>query len=215
MHTRHLSLRRPRKLVVGAVLLALIAFAVFTVFQLTSGSSGGRDNSAQVAAGSTASPSVAESGSTPSEPAPNETESTGPEPSATVPATPETEEPPAGPPQEEDAAPSPSESSGVSGKQGVTPIVSFAGWHAADGRVEVSGFVSSVLETSGSCTVRLSREGITVTVERKASASATTTDCGNFVIARDKLASGVWKAILIYESPDYYGESAPATVVVP
>jgi hypothetical protein len=75
--------------------------------------------------------------------------------------------------------------------------------------------MSPGVESGGSCTLVLSRGGRIVTVTTKAQPDATTTNCGNLVVGRNKLEAGSWSAVLRYSSPTARGVSEPATVEVP
>jgi hypothetical protein len=97
----------------------------------------------------------------------------------------------------------------------VNVMITQAGWGPSGTAVEVSGFVSGVVEDGGTCRVTLTHDGETVTAVKDALADATTTACGVLEVGDVEMASGWWQAVLSYESATSAGESAPADVLVP
>lgn len=74
------------------------------------------------------------------------------------------------------------------------------------GSVLASGFVPGV-ETGGTCTLTLSRDGEVRTIEAEAEADATTTVCGGLTMATTGLERGEWSVTLSYSSPTQAGVS--------
>ena len=97
----------------------------------------------------------------------------------------------------------------------VQPMITQAGWAASGTAVEVSGFVSGVVEDGGTCRVVLTHGDETVTAERTAIADATTTACGVIEVGNAGMTSGWWQAVLSYESATSSGASTPVDVLVP
>jgi hypothetical protein len=96
----------------------------------------------------------------------------------------------------------------------VQVVLGYAGWEPG-GNVEVGGFVASVVEVGGTCTVTLTRDGRQVEATRPAEPDATTTNCGLLVVPDDQLTPGDWQATLSYRSTTSYGTSQPTLVTVP
>lgn len=78
----------------------------------------------------------------------------------------------------------------------------------------VAAGYAAVVETGGSCTLELSREGQRFVIEQSAEVDATTTPCGALVMAVESLEPGEWEAVLRYESATSYGVSAQTLVAV-
>jgi len=94
-------------------------------------------------------------------------------------------------------------------------LITFAGWQASAGVVEVGGFVDQVVESDGSCTATLTNGQRTVSASRPATPDATTTSCGWLSVPGHDLAPGTWTAVLSYASRTSTGASAEVEVVVP
>jgi hypothetical protein len=93
-------------------------------------------------------------------------------------------------------------------------IITNAGW-TTDERVEVTGFVTGLVENGGSCKVTLTRAGSVERAEHAATPDATTTECGAIDVGGPDLDPGLWQAVLSYKSPTSSLVSAPSTVQVP
>lgn len=93
-------------------------------------------------------------------------------------------------------------------------VVTYSGWNATSGAVEVGAYVP-VLESGGTCTLVLTQGTTVVEVARDAAPDASTTACGALAVERAALAPGSWQAVVRYLSPSSAGESAPVTVEVP
>ena len=94
-------------------------------------------------------------------------------------------------------------------------VLSFVGWDEDTASVQVSGYVTPVVEDGGTCTVDLTRGDVTVEAGGPTLADATTTVCGGLTVPGDQLSPGTWEAVLRYESPRTAGASEPLTVEVP
>ena len=99
--------------------------------------------------------------------------------------------------------------------QSTEVVLSFLGWNTKDSAVEAGGYLSPVVETGGTCTLALTKDGQTVTATSPAQADASTTSCGNLAVPRAKLRPGSWTAVLRYASKTTTGSSDPSPVVVP
>ena len=99
-------------------------------------------------------------------------------------------------------------------KRKVDVVVTYADWSAADRVVEAGAYVT-VVEEPGTCTLKLTSGGRSATSSIPALTDASTMSCGGLTVPRDKLASGTWTAVVLYESATSAGTSAPSEVVVP
>ena len=91
----------------------------------------------------------------------------------------------------------------------------YAGWDPGAAEVVAGGFVSEVVETGGTCTLTLTRDGVTTSGTSDASPDAVTTSCGEVRAGGPELVPGSWDAVLSYESAESAGASAVFSVVVP
>ncbi|MCW2576467.1 MAG: uncharacterized protein JWR28_3133 [Modestobacter sp.] len=96
----------------------------------------------------------------------------------------------------------------------VDVVVTYAGWDAETDVVEVSGFVSGVVEDGGTCRLTAEGDGPTVSAESTGIADASTTSCGSVVLPGGGLGAGTWQVVLSYESATSTGSSSPTTVEV-
>lgn len=87
-------------------------------------------------------------------------------------------------------------------------------WAQKHGDMTVNGFVQEVVEDGGTCTLTLTKDGITRSESRPAKANATNTTCGENDIPVSQLSPGTWQAVLSYSSTKYVGQSAPLSVEV-
>ena len=121
----------------------------------------------------------------------------------------------AGSPSATVTAPAPASSATTTAeKRKVDVVVTYADWSAADKVVE-AGAYATVVEKPGTCTLKLTSGGRSVTDSIPALTDASTMSCGGLTVPRDKLASGRWTAVVLYESATSAGTSAPVEVVVP
>jgi len=93
-------------------------------------------------------------------------------------------------------------------------LITWSGWDDALGGVEVGGY-ADLVESGGTCTLTLTKGGVTASASRPASADVSTTSCGALSVPGSELSSGTWEAVLTYESPGAAGTSAPVEVEVP
>ncbi len=184
---------------------ALATVTLAAVCVLPACSSGDTDEAAAAAPPSSPSPPAGS-------PAPEET----PAPVTGSPSVPEeTAEPPEEPAPEEDEA----EEEPVatdSPRPGTADVVlSSAYWDPAEAALLAAGYVGSLVEEGGTCTLEVSREGSVVRATAEGLADATTTVCGGLALPGDELGPGTWSVVLRYESGGASGESAPLEVEVP
>lgn len=99
-------------------------------------------------------------------------------------------------------------------KKPVVPIISTWVQNSQNKNIEVNGFVSTVVEEGGNCTLILEKQDNKVSVDKKARADAQTTTCGLIVVARSSLSLGEWNATLIYSSPFSEGTSETVKIEV-
>ncbi|MGY1813429.1 hypothetical protein [Blastococcus sp. SYSU D00820] len=97
----------------------------------------------------------------------------------------------------------------------VSVLMSYSGWDAPASAVVAGGFVPDLLESDGTCTLTLTRDGVVLSGGSEATPDASTTSCGEVRVSGAELTSGPWQATLSYASPRSAGESQPFTVVVP
>ena len=94
-------------------------------------------------------------------------------------------------------------------------VLARAGFDTEAGAVRGSGYVSPVVESGGTCTLELSRDGRTVAVSGPAEPDATTTVCGDLVVPAAEVGPGEWRAVLRYRSSGTSGASESLVVEVP
>lgn len=81
--------------------------------------------------------------------------------------------------------------------------------------VSVNGYAEGIIESNGTCKLTLTdSSGKTVSSSRAAEQNATNTTCGESQIARSKLHSGTWQAVLSYSSSKSAGTSEPVAIEV-
>jgi hypothetical protein len=97
----------------------------------------------------------------------------------------------------------------------VDVVATWSGWVDDPAGVEVSGFVSGVVESGGTCRLTLTHAGSTVTAEQPGEPDASTTVCPTLQVPAAQLTTGSWQAVLTYSSPTSSGTSAASTVEVP
>lgn len=93
--------------------------------------------------------------------------------------------------------------------------ITYAAWDATAGGVAVDGFVHSVVEETGTCTLTLTKDGVTATTSVPGARSASTTSCGGAIVPGSDLTPGTWTAVLTYESPTSTASAEPVEVTVP
>jgi hypothetical protein len=97
----------------------------------------------------------------------------------------------------------------------VTVVVTQAGWTTEGTSVEVAGFVGGVIEDGGTCRVTLTRGGESLTAEAVGVADHSTTICPGVELGDPDMTTGLWRAVLSYESATATGKSEPVEVLVP
>lgn len=97
----------------------------------------------------------------------------------------------------------------------VNPVISAWGQPAGHGTdLLINGYVPSIIETDGQCTVTLEKDEVNVSVSKASLVNAQNTSCGQLKIAYSSLSPGVWKATLTYKSMSSEGTSAPVDIEV-
>lgn len=115
----------------------------------------------------------------------------------------------------------PSETSTVTPSASTSPsratvdvAMTYYGFNAVDGAVEVGGY-ANVVEADGVCTLTLTKGSSTVSKQASATPDASSTSCGEMSVAQNEISSGTWTATVSYQSSTSEGVSAPATIEVP
>ncbi len=185
---------------------ALATVTLAAVCALPACSSGDTDEAAAAAPPPSPSPSAGS-------PAPEETPTAG---TGSPSAPEETAEPTEEPAPEEDAEEEEEPEATDPPRPGSADVVlSSAYWDPAEAALLADGYVGSVVEEGGTCTLEVSREGSFVRATAEGLADATTTVCGGLALPGDELGPGTWSVVLRYESDGASGESAPLEVEVP
>lgn len=103
----------------------------------------------------------------------------------------------------------------INNKKAVSVEITTFNPKTSDNNVSVNGFVSGVIESSGTCTLTLrDATGKQVTGTHPGEANATNTTCGETTIPLSSLHAGTWKAVLSYSSQGYAGTSDPVSIQV-
>lgn len=113
-----------------------------------------------------------------------------------------------------ESTPSPSSSPALGQKKSVTVEITAWGQNASNQSVEVSGYVSGIIEDGGTCTATMEMGTQKVTSARTATINAQNTSCGFITVDRSKLTPGNWKVTLSYSSSGAEGSSSPITLEV-
>lgn len=184
---------------------ALATVTLAAVCALPACSSGDTDEAAAAAPPPSPSPSAGS-------PAPEETPTAG---TGSPSAPEETAEPTEEPAPEEDAEEEEPEATDPPRPGSADVVLSSAYWDPAEAALLADGYVGSVVEEGGTCTLEVSREGSVVRATAEGLADATTTVCGGLALPGDELGPGTWSVVLRYESDGASGESAPLEVEVP
>jgi hypothetical protein len=112
--------------------------------------------------------------------------------------------------------PEPVEESGPPAASGTNVVLVYAEWDAGAGTVDAGGYVSSVVEDGGECTLALTRGSEEVRVSAPGVADASTTQCGGLSVDGGQLGPGTWSVVLEYQPVDApSGVSAPLEVTLP
>ena len=96
-----------------------------------------------------------------------------------------------------------------------SPLVTFATWNAASGQLEAGGVVSGQLDPAGTCRLVLVQGSSRVVRDSVPQASASSVDCGQFVVPRAELAPGLWNVTLRYVVGSSAASSEAVQVEVP
>ena len=113
------------------------------------------------------------------------------------------------------AATSASASSTAGALHSVVVSSTFSGWDASAGEIVAGGFVGDVVETGGTCTLTVTRAGVTASGSSEALPDASTTSCGEMRAGGRDLVPGTWDAVVSYTSARSTGASAVFSVVIP
>ncbi len=97
-------------------------------------------------------------------------------------------------------------------KRIVKPIIGYL--EIKDGAVRANGFISSVIEEGGTCTLTLVKDSLIQQTTSTSLADAQSTVCGLMEISTDKLSSGKWFATISYQSDKYEGVSDEQFITV-
>lgn len=98
-------------------------------------------------------------------------------------------------------------------KKQVIPVIS--SWGQNDrGGLEINGFIPEIIESGGTCTITLEKNGSTVTQAKTANADAQTTSCGLITTPISSLSRGTWTATLSYDSDTAGGSSEKVKIEV-
>lgn len=98
-------------------------------------------------------------------------------------------------------------------KQKVTPIIGFL-QQASNGNVEANGYITEAIESDGTCTLTLEKNGEKTSKDKQAMPDAQSTICGLIVIERSQLSAGEWKATISYSSTKHQGVSEERSIQV-
>ncbi|MGY1804692.1 hypothetical protein ACI78T_15535 [Blastococcus sp. SYSU D00922] len=94
-------------------------------------------------------------------------------------------------------------------------FVTYSGWNAQSGAVEVGSYLPTAVESDGTCTLTLTRGETSVTASTTGTPNVTSTSCGGLSIPGSEVSSGTWVAVVSYESATSSGSSEPVEVEVP
>ena len=94
-------------------------------------------------------------------------------------------------------------------------FVTYLEWDDAAAAVDEGSFVQGVVESTGTCTLTLTKGDQEVSASAPGEPDATTTYCGGLTVAGSRLSPGTWRAVVSYRSSHAHGASAATEVVVP
>ncbi|QTE30232.1 hypothetical protein [Pengzhenrongella sicca] len=97
----------------------------------------------------------------------------------------------------------------------VEVVITYATWDDATAQAEISGYVTGVVEQSGTCSATFSQGSQTIEVRADALADATTTSCGGLIATGGTLSTGTWQISLAYDSAFSSGRSTTVSIEVP
>jgi cytoskeletal protein RodZ len=95
-------------------------------------------------------------------------------------------------------------------KTSVKPVIGYI--EVSGGQVNANGFISTMIEEGGTCTLSLTKGSEAVRTTNTALADAQSTVCGLMQISTSQLGSGEWTATISYSSDNYEGTSDPQTI---
>ena len=90
-----------------------------------------------------------------------------------------------------------------------------ARWDPESQSVLEDSFVQSTIDSDGTCTLTLTKDGVRASASVTSEADATTTSCSGASVPGSELSPGTWSAVVTYESGDTRGTSEAREVVVP
>ena len=97
----------------------------------------------------------------------------------------------------------------------VEAVIVVAGADVDGLNVSASGYVSGVVESTGTCTFTFTRLDALVESTRDAVANVTDTSCGLAQIPIDQFQRGTWQVILTYRSGELTVTSPPTDLEIP
>jgi hypothetical protein len=95
-------------------------------------------------------------------------------------------------------------------KASVKPVIGYV--EVSGDQVNANGFISTMIEEGGTCTLTLTKGSETAQTTNTALADAQSTVCGLMQISTSQLSSGEWTATISYSSDNYEGSSDPQTI---
>jgi hypothetical protein len=104
------------------------------------------------------------------------------------------------PPQKED------------GKIDVKPVIGYI--EIRDEQIRANGFISTMIEEGGTCTLTLSRGEQKVQTTTTSLADAQSTICGLMLVNKNDVSNGSWTATLSYSSDKYEGVSDEQIITI-
>lgn len=96
-----------------------------------------------------------------------------------------------------------------------SPLVTFATWNAPAAQLEAAGVVSGRLDPAGTCRLVLVQGSTRVVRDSVPQATASSVDCGQFVVPRSELSAGTWSVTLRYVVGSSAATSDAVEVEVP
>lgn len=94
----------------------------------------------------------------------------------------------------------------------VTPVI--VSYGQVNNDIKVSSRVPGIFESSGTCTLTLSKAALKVTQTKTAVQNVSEMSCGAITVSRNKLSAGIWTAQVSYSSSKASGESQTVKVEV-
>ena len=94
-------------------------------------------------------------------------------------------------------------------------VVTYSDWNADTSAVEAGAFVPMIVESHGTCTLTLTRGSSTVTATAPGDPEASQTTCGALSVPGSDVSSGLWRAVVSYESDTSSATADAAEIAVP